>query len=128
MKHRKLRLRWFAAAALAGVLAFVVFNFEALMLGAAVWFGDKRPALLRDARWDDPGSAKQFNRRFSAGADEAVLLDWLQNNRFDVDQAHKRADRLVESLPCGEFVEVSWRAGEGKLVGAAATVTEAGCL
>ena len=128
MKQRKLGRGWLLAAGLAGVLALVVFNFEALMFGAAVLFGDKRPVLLRDARWDDPGSAKQFNQRFVAGAEEALLLEWLKNNRFAVDPASKRAERLVESLPCGEFVEVSWRAEEGKLLDAAATVAEAGCL
>jgi len=83
---------------------------------------------LRDARWDEPDSAKQFNKRFVAGTEEALLVDWLQNNRFAVDQTQRRADRLVESLPCGELVEVSWQAREGKLLDAAATVAEAGCL
>lgn len=128
MKQRKLGRHWLLAAGVAGVLAIVVFNFEALMLGAAVLLGDKRPALLRDARWDDPDSAKQFSQRFVAGTDEALLVDWLITNRFAVDRAQKRADRLIESLPCGEFVAVSWQARSGKLVDAAATVTEAGCL
>ncbi|WP_333612572.1 hypothetical protein [Brevundimonas bullata] len=128
MKQRKPGRRWLIVGSLACVVVLVAFNFEALMLGAAVLLGDKRPALLRDARWDDPGSAKQFNQRFLAGAEEALLLEWLKNNRFAVDPASKRAERLVESLPCGEFVEVSWRAEEGKLLDAAATVAEAGCL
>jgi len=128
MAQRKLGRRWFLAAGLAGGLVLVAFNFDALILGAAVLFGDKRPALLRDARWDEPDSAKQFNQRFVAGTEEALLVDWLQNNRFAVDQTQRRADRLVESLPCGELVEVSWQAREGKLLDAAATVAEAGCL
>lgn len=128
MKQQKLGRRWFLAAGLAGGLVLVAFNFDALMLGAAVLFGDKRPALLRDARWDDPSSAKQFNQRFVAGTDEALLLEWLQANRFVVSAARGHADRLIESLPCGEVVGVSWRSDEGKLVDAAATVTEAGCL
>ena len=128
MKQRKPGRRWLIVGSLACVVVLVAFNFEALMLGAAVLLGDKRPALLRDARWDDPGIAKQFNQRFLSGAEEALLLEWLKNNRFAVDPASKRAERLVESLPCGEFVEVSWRAEEGKLLDAAATVAEAGCL
>lgn len=128
MKQRNLGRRWLLAAGLAGGLALVVFNFDALMLGAAILFGDKRPALLRDARWDEPDSAKQFNQRFVAGTEEALLVDWLQDNRFAVDQTQGRADRLIESLPCGEFVDVSWQAREGKLLDAVATVTEAGCL
>jgi hypothetical protein len=128
MAQRKLGRRWFLAAGLAGGLVLVAFNLDALILGAAVLFGDKRPALLRDARWDEPDSAKQFNKRFVAGTEEALLVDWLQNNRFAVDQTQRRADRLVESLPCGELVEVSWQAREGKLLDAAATVAEAGCL
>ena len=128
MAQRKLGRRWFLAAGLAGGLVLVAFSFDALILGAAVLFGDKRPALLRDARWDEPDSAKQFNQRFVAGTEEALLVDWLQNNRFAVDQTQRRADRLVESLPCGELVEVSWQAREGKLLDAAATVAEAGCL
>ncbi|MFC5372380.1 hypothetical protein ACFPIF_07455 [Brevundimonas faecalis] len=128
MRQRKLGHRWLVVAGLAGVATLVAFNFDALMIGAGSLLGDKRPVLLREARWADPASAEQFNQRFVAGTREALLVDWLQDNRFAVDPASKRAHRLVESLPCNEFVQVSWQAREGKLLGAAATVTEAGCL
>ena len=122
------RGRW-VIAGVAAVVALIAFNFETIMWAAAVLLAERRPALLHDAQWSNPGSAHLFQGEFSAGTDEGKLLAWLERNRFDIDQSGRRADRLVEGLPCNERVVVTWAAdSQSRLQESTVIVTEAGCL
>lgn len=122
------RGRWIAAG-VAAVVILVVLNFETIIWASAVLLAEKRPSLLRDAKWNDPASTQLFQGEFGAGTDEANLLEWLERNRFDIDRPGRRADRLVEGLPCNERVAVTWAAdSQSRLQESEAIVTEAGCL
>lgn len=122
------RGRWIAAGA-AAVAILVALNFETVIWASAVLLAEKRPSLLRDAKWNDPASARLFQGELSAGAEEADLLEWLEQNRFDIDRLGRRADRLVGGFPCNERVAVTWAAdSRSRLQGSNAIVTEAGCL
>jgi hypothetical protein len=118
------------AAVLVGATGlFVVANWNSFALGSAIVLSPKRPALLRDASWDDPSSAQGFNARFAPGASEAELLDWLRENNFRIYPEQGRAALHVQSLPCNEGIQISWTSNsERMLVMASATVREAGCL
>jgi hypothetical protein len=127
--RRKLRPGWIVGSAVVGLLVLAALNFETLAFGAAMLLAEKRPALLSDAHWQDPSSARRFERRFGEGSAEQDLLNWLAVNRFVVDPAGRQAHRSVESLPCNEGIEISWTSdGSGQLRTAEATVSEAGCL
>lgn len=122
------RGRWIIAG-VAAVVILVALNFETIIWASAVVLAEKRPSLLRDAKWSDPTSAQLFQDEFKAGTDEANLLEWLERNRFDIDRSRRRADRLVEGLPCNERVAVTWAAdSQSRLQESRAIVTEAGCL
>ena len=114
---------------MAAVVILVALNFETIIWASAVVLAEKRPSLLRDAKWSDPTSAQLFQDEFKAGTDEAGLLEWLERNRFDIDRSGRRADRLVEGLPCNERVAVTWATdSQSRLQESRAIVTEAGCL
>ena len=116
-------------AALALLAGVAWLSRDALRLGLAFSAAESRPALLRDARWDEEASARLFGRRFRSGVASAELLSWLNENRFDVDRAAARASRRIAALPCNERVEVRWAADkDGRLTRASALVHEAGCL
>lgn len=129
MKPKKQnRGRW-VIAGVAAVVALIAFNPETIMWANAVLLATRRPALLRDAQWSNPGSAQLFQGEFRAGTDEGKLLEWLERNRFDIDQSGRRADRFIGGLPCKERVVVTWAAdSQGRLQESKAIVTEAGCL
>lgn len=120
--------RWVVGIAI-GIAALVALNFETVNFVVAMLFSEKRPSILRDARWNDPVSAHRFNREFKMGTAEDELLAWLERNQFTIDRSAKHADRFVESLPCNERVVVIWASdGQGRLQRSTANVTEAGCL
>jgi hypothetical protein len=128
MPARKTRRTWLALAAGALVLIVLV-NLETVGLSAAIVMAERRPALLRDARWNDPMSAQKFRSRFGRGAPEADLVTWLQSNGFSVDRPHGQAIRTIESLPCNEVARIKWvRRANGTIDGASAILSEAGCL
>ena len=124
------RRKWVIVAALAGLLVVVAaLNFQSIMLAIAFATADGRPALLSDAGWGKPGSARKFADRFAPGVAESDLLEWLDANRFAIDRPDQSADRRISSLPCNEDVRVRWSADTtGKLRTASAEVSEAGCL
>ena len=103
----------------------VVLTWQNIMLGIAFALSEKTPALLRDAEWDTPVLA--FNQRFSAGTPETNLLQWLDENNFEVIR-NGRAKRTIDGLPCREQIEVSWIAVDGTISEGNAVVSEAGCL
>lgn len=112
-----------------GLGLIIALNWQIVVFGIAVASSESRPALLEGAGWNDPGSAVRFNQRFAKGTAERDLIAWLHDNRFAVDPHNKRAERLIESLPCNERVEINWSAPFGDtLKDASATVHEAGCL
>ena len=124
------RRKWVIVAALAGLLVVVTaLNFQSIMLAIAFSTAEGRPALLSDAGWGKPTTARKFAHRFAPGAAESDLLEWLDANRFAIDHANRSADRRISSLPCNEDVRVTWSAdAAGKLKTADAEVSEAGCL
>jgi hypothetical protein len=116
-------------AAVAVISLVLLFNINTILLLAAVVFSEKRPALLRDAEWNNPDTALRFNDKFAPGVPEEDLVEWLDRNRFAVDRTERRAERQIAGLPCNETIRITWKAEEpGKLRDAEATVSEAGCL
>ncbi|MFT4253441.1 MAG: hypothetical protein QM608_13235 [Caulobacter sp.] len=118
------------AGAVAVIVAlFLLVNWQTVYLVFAVIFSDKRPALLRDADWDDPASAVRFRARFAAGTPEQALVAWLEKSRFVVDARARKAQRPVEGLPCNENITVRWSAdGQARLTRADAVVHQIACL
>jgi len=129
MEPKKRHRGRYIIAGVAAVVILVALNFETIIWASAVVLAEMRPSLLRDAKWSDPTSAQLFQDEFKAGTDEASLLKWLERNRFDIDRSRRRADRLVEGLPCNERVAVTWAAdSQSRLQESRVIVTEAGCL
>jgi hypothetical protein len=122
--------KWAIVAGLAGLLIVVAaLNFQSIMFAIAFATAKGRPALLSDAGWGKPTSARKFATRFAPGVAESDLLEWLNANRFAIDHAKSSADRRISSLPCNEDVRVTWAAdATGRLKTASAEVSEAGCL
>lgn len=124
-------LKW-TLWAVGGTLALALLFLLSLgdpRLTLALLLSEQRPALLEDADWDDPTSAKAFGKRFHAGVPEAELVEWLGKKDFEVDRARRTADRSIEGLPCNEFIIVTWTAGRaGRLESATATVRQIACL
>jgi hypothetical protein len=118
--------RWTIAFLVSLMLAAFLVAAEALSFSGLL--PEKRPALLEDAQWKDPGSAKAFRGRFPAGSEERDLVSWLKENRFDLDRQTRRASRYVSGFPCRERLDIKWSAGpDHRLRSADATVFEAGC-
>lgn len=131
MAVSRIRQRWVVWLATTVVIlgAVVALNWQGIALGVAVHFAERRPALLADAEWNQPVTARSFLSRFQPGTSEAELLEWLNSNDFSVDRDSGRADRLIRSLPCNERVEVRWSSAPGDAIASAeARISEAGCL
>jgi len=113
-----------AAAITAAIAAIAVAD----PLTLAFLLAERRPALLRDAQWNDPGSARRFLKRFPAGTPEPDLTRWLDDKGFKTE-APGRATRIIGSLPCNELVRITWtRRPDGRIEDASAQISEAGCL
>jgi hypothetical protein len=70
-----------------------------------------------------------FSSRFHDGVQESELIEWLESNKFTIERETGRANRLIQSLPCNEAIEVTWwRQPDSTIAGAEAQVSEAGCL
>jgi hypothetical protein len=111
------------------VVLTLMLNIQSLLWAVAVLSAEKRPALLADARWEQPTSARAFRSRFQSGTDESELLAWLATNKFSVDQHAGRAIRLVRSVPCNESIQIEWTSLPGnKIDSPIARIREAGCL
>lgn len=128
-KTRRSPGHWWIAlggAALAGLAAA---NWDGIALALAVSSAEGRPALLRDATWNDPASALLFRRTFSHGVPESSLLGWLDANRFTIDRTGGHAERRIRGVPCNEQATIEWTRGPGSAIEhASATMSEAGCL
>ena len=126
----RIRRRWIWLATTVLILGTVVaLNWQSVALGLAVSLSERRPALLADAKWNQPATARSFLSRFRPGTKESALLEWLNSNDFTVDRDSGRANRLISSLPCNERVEITWsKASDDAIVNAEARVSEAGCL
>jgi len=135
-KTRRSHGHWWIAlggAALAGLAAA---NWGGIALALAVsrasgpaTRAEGRPALLRDATWNDPASALLFRRAFSRGVPESSLLGWLDTNRFTIDRTGRHAERRIRGIPCNEQATIEWTRGPGGTIEhASATLSEAGCL
>ena len=125
------RRRWGVVAGVTGavVVLTLLLNMQNLLWGVVVISAEKRPALLADAAWDQPASARAFTSRFRSGTDGEELLAWLATNKFAIDQRAGRATRLVRSVPCNESIQVAWNTLPGnKIDKATARIREAGCL
>ena len=128
MGRRLPRGYWIFATAVVALAAFAALNWQSLLLASAVVTSDQRPALLSDAEWSKPETARAFRQRFHAGVPESDLLTWLRTNGFQVDIAARRAFLMVKGVPCAEQASVAWVAAKGKISRSEAVVTEAGCL
>lgn len=128
MKPTHRRWIWLAAAVMA-LGAFVALNWQTLALSAAFALAERRPALLVDAEWNEPASARRFLNRFPPGANENELLEWLDSNKFEIDRDAGWADRMISSLPCNERIEIKWSTGPNDTIDDLdVRVSEAGCL
>lgn len=128
MKRTHRRWIWLAVAAMA-LSAFVALNWQTLTLSAAFFLAERRPALLVDAEWNEPASARKFLNRFPPGTNESELLEWLNSNKFDIDRNAGQADRLISGLPCNEIVKIKWsRKPNNTIDDVDVRVSEAGCL
>jgi hypothetical protein len=122
-------LRFAAVAVPVAVVILMIINWQTVWLCVAILTSEQRPALLKEASWDDPASAVRFERRFHAGAPERDLVDWLNDNRFAVNGSARKANRAVNGLPCNEDISVTWtRDATGRLTSADAVVTQVACL
>jgi hypothetical protein len=111
------------------VVAVALANREGLLFASAVASSESRPALLDDAEWNRPETARAFGREFTRGTPEPALLRWLQANAFVIDPAARTARRRIKGLPCNEMIDIAWSVGSaGRIEAASATVREAGCL
>lgn len=112
------------------VAAIIVFaNWQRTLFATAVFAGERRPALLKDAQWGQPTSDLSFRARFRRGIPERELTTWLSANKFQVDPTNHEAARTISSLPCDEDVKVVWQSDRvGRIETANAEVSEAGCL
>lgn len=121
---------WLAvvAASIAASAGVIALNLDHLAFASAVLTAERRPALLADAQWNEPASARRFSMRFHSGTGERELLAWLESNKFTVEPGAGHATRLIRSLPCNEFLDVTWRASGHVISSAEARVSEAGCL
>jgi hypothetical protein len=119
----------FTAVIGATVAAAVVgLNWQGVSMSAAALFAERRPALLRDARWGDASSARKFQERFRPGVPERELTSWLKENGFKVGPP-SHASKMIGSVPCNEAVTVNWIPdSRGQLRQATVQVAEAGCL
>lgn len=114
---------------LVAVLILVFLTRQTFWFSAAALQADRRPALLNDARWDDPSSALEFSNRFPLGTDASELEVWLIANEFRINPEDGRATRIITSLPCNEEIEVEWISDANRhLLRADVTIREAGCL
>jgi hypothetical protein len=121
--------RSIALVAILGIGAFVAIYWQSIFLGVAMLSSDSRPALLADAEWNSPSSARDFNARFVAGKRSDDLIDWLKQNDFAIDSGNGHAERTMQSLPCNERLTVNWQSdAAGRLISAKAVIFEAGCL
>lgn len=121
--------KWGFAALTIVLVVVAALNFQWIMLTAGFATAEGRPALLSDAEWGKPASARKFANRFAPGVAQSDLLEWLDANRFAVDQANKNASRKIGSLPCAEDVRITWATDpRGNLKAANAQVSEGGCL
>lgn len=128
MKRPHRRWIWLAGAVVAlGALAAL--NWQTVTFSWAIASAERRPALLADAEWNEPATARRFLNRFQPGTNENELLEWLESNKFDVDRNAGHATKLISSLPCNERVEIKWsRRPNNTLDNVDARVSEAGCL
>lgn len=107
----------------------VVQNAQWFRFAFAAAFSERRPALLADAGWDAPASARRFSNRFQGGVREKELLDWLEANAFSIDREAGVATRVLHGFPCTEAIQIRWsKTSADVLAGAEAEVSEAGCL
>lgn len=122
--------RWtWSLAALSTLTLVAAANWQSLSLGLAVARSETRPALLRNAKWNEPDSAREFQARFTPGSPEARLRAWLLANDFEIDDANRRASKRIRATPCNEHVAIEWTRGNDATIGnARATVSESGCL
>jgi hypothetical protein len=120
---------WIAATVVVAIGTVAAVTWERLAVVVAIIASERRPALLTDAKWRDPASARMFSSRFPDGVQESELIEWLESNKFTIDKETGRANRLIQSLPCNEVIEVTWwLQADGTIAGAEAKVSEAGCL
>ncbi|MCB1474922.1 MAG: hypothetical protein H6883_14340 [Rhodobiaceae bacterium] len=90
---------------------------------------DPRPALLRDAQWQDPASAKSFNARFHAGVPAMELVEWLGENDFAINFADQRANLMIQGLPpCNDLIIIFWKADDAGLLIESRAVIAQSCL
>lgn len=120
--------RFVSSVVFVALAAALLLNWQTILLSGSILLSDTRPALLADAKWNDPATARKFNSRFVTGTASAELVEWLRQNDFQVRADQGRAERKISSLPCNERVVVTWRSDSGRLAERRATVTESGCL
>jgi hypothetical protein len=124
-----IRRRFIILAAVLGIGIVAAMNLRGILLGAAMLSDDSRPALLTNARWNDPASAHKFNSTFSPGTSVDELIGWLKQNGFTLTSGKGHAERQLKSLPCNERLVVEWQSdNQSRIVVASAAVSESGCL
>ncbi|CAN5404060.1 hypothetical protein BH10PSE3_BH10PSE3_08750 [soil metagenome] len=119
------------AAWIAGAFALIllVANWQTALLVVAAVTAERRPALMKDASWEDSASAARFHAKFPAGTSEEDLLAWLSKNRFKVQAREGTADRALASFPCNENIIVNWSSdADRRLTRADAVVYQVACL
>jgi hypothetical protein len=124
-----IRHKILVGTAVVALIAWLVINWHWLIVSFVILTAEGRPALLRDAEWDEPASAVQFMNRFPPRSSETELLEWLESNDFEIYVARGQAYKSVLSGPCGENIDVEWtRQSSGVIESAQVEVREAGCL
>lgn len=120
---------WVAAGITITITILITLNWPTVALTSAVASSERRPALLNDASWNDPASAVRFHSRFGDNASEDELVSWLEQNRFEIDRETHAAKKRVFSLPCNEYIDVTWSTSEDKsLAELEAVISGGGCL
>lgn len=127
--HQFVNRWWWILVPVSALTLIAAVNWQSISFSIAAASAETRPTLLRDAKWNHPDSAREFQAAFRRGSPEASLRDWLRANDFEVNGVKLRASKRVRGLPCNERVLIEWTRGEKATIGKAhAIVSEAGCL
>lgn len=111
------------------VSILIALNWPTVALTSAVASSERRPNLLNDASWNDSASAVRFYDKFGANTSEEELVSWLSKNGFEIDQEAHTATKRVYSLPCNEYIDVTWLPSESdSITELKAIISGGGCL
>jgi len=122
---------WFrvVAGTVLALSLLIAFNWPTVTLMSAIVSSERRPALLSDASWNEPDSAVRFYERFGGNTKGDDLVSWLERYEFEIDRQAQTANKRNYSLPCNEYIDVTWTLNDaGSIAELEAVISGGGCL